>query len=118
MTRTDGLQRIVSNRRSLAVIALAILAGLAGCVGGDSGPEPSENTNASTQGEIILSESGHYTSGDSTVTRFVDREAGVVCYKYDDKMGGEYGHAGGLSCLPIEQTDLDQTSIDDSKSGL
>lgn len=94
-------------RTTLAIFALVLLALLAGCTSGNSTTQVNNNTDVSTQGEIIFEESGHYENGDSTVTRFVDREAGVVCYKYDDKMDGEYGHAGGLSCMPIENTDLE-----------
>ncbi len=43
------------------------------------------------------------TSGLSyyAVTRFVDHEAQVVCWKY------AFGYAGGLSCLPLAETALD-----------
>lgn len=36
----------------------------------------------------------------STVDRFVDRDARVVCWRY------AFGHKAGLSCLPLEQTSL------------
>lgn len=35
------------------------------------------------------------------VTRFVDKEAGVVCWKY--YLGGA---GGGISCLPLKDTKL------------
>lgn len=74
---------------SLAVIALVLLAGLSGCLaGGDQG---------SAQGEAEQSAQGNV---DDEVDRFVDEEAGVVCYKYH---GFE---KGGLSCVPIEETNL------------
>lgn len=36
------------------------------------------------------------------VGRVVDTEAGVVCYIY------EYYDTGGISCLPLSETQLDQ----------
>jgi hypothetical protein len=36
------------------------------------------------------------------IYRYIDREAGVVCYKYDS---AKY-QQGGLSCLPLDQTRL------------
>ena len=38
----------------------------------------------------------------SSVSRFMDTEAGVVCWVYRDVMY----NTGGLSCLPIGQTKL------------
>jgi len=43
--------------------------------------------------------SQEYTYG---VTRVVDEEAGVVCWTFKS------GYAGGISCLPINQTLLDE----------
>ena len=88
-------------RTTLAVIAVVLLAGLAGCIGGgDSGPEPSENTDASTQGEIVYE---NPPEGDGVI-RFVDSEAGVVCYVF--ARGDGYDGQGGLSCVPIEDTNF------------
>ena len=39
------------------------------------------------------------------VYRFVDDEAGVICYILARKVGGE---EGGISCLPISETKLDR----------
>ena len=36
------------------------------------------------------------------ISRYVDQEAGVVCWVWAG------GHAGGLSCLPIADTRLDE----------
>lgn len=36
------------------------------------------------------------------ISRYVDAEAGVVCWVYNP------GQAGGISCLPIAETRLDQ----------
>lgn len=36
-----------------------------------------------------------------SVRRYVDVEAGVVCWTYKS------GYAGGISCLPLSQTRLD-----------
>jgi len=76
-------------RTTIAVIAVVLLAGLAGCVGG----EDPNNSGEERNGTVI----------DGEVTRFVDTEAGVVCYKYED----DSWEQGGISCVPLEQTDLD-----------
>ena len=39
---------------------------------------------------------------DSLTTRYVDEEAGVVCWVYTAF------HGGGISCLPISETKLDR----------
>jgi hypothetical protein len=41
------------------------------------------------------------TGGMSTVSRYVDTEAGVVCWLL------KTGYAGGISCLPIDETRLE-----------
>jgi hypothetical protein len=41
------------------------------------------------------------TGGLSTVSRYVDAEAGVVCWLL------KTGYAGGISCLPIDETRLE-----------
>lgn len=45
--------------------------------------------------QIETSQINPYTN----IERYVDEEAGVVCWLYA-------GYQGGLSCLPIDQTDL------------
>ena len=41
----------------------------------------------------------------SNVTRFIDEEAGVVCWEYDGY------RSGGISCLPIDETKLGQGGV-------
>ena len=94
-------------RITLAVLALVLLAGLAGCVGGD-GTGSSETTDTSVEsetevfGEVIKSNDG------GEVHRFVDREAGTVCYIFDKEgaIGSGAGWQSGMSCVPIENTTL------------
>ena len=38
------------------------------------------------------------------IERFIDREAGVVCWVFEDTV--YEGGAGGLSCLPLDVTKL------------
>lgn len=78
-------------RTTIAVIAVVLLAGLAGCVGGSG-----EQTPDSGPSDEDVQEGGSFED----VDRFIDREAGVVCYKFS---GFE---KGGLSCVPIEQTNF------------
>jgi hypothetical protein len=83
--------------RAIIIIALLALVALSGCISaGDSGGD-SDGPN----GETIE------TDGAEDVSRFIDTEANVVCWVFDDKIDGEYGHAGGLNCLPIPETALD-----------
>jgi len=81
-------------RKTIALIAVVLLAGLAGCVGGD------ETTDSGPKDEKVQDD-GRFDD----VDRFIDREAGVVCYKFT---GFE---KGGLSCVPIEQTNFAEEDI-------
>lgn len=95
-------------RITLAVFALVLLAGLAGCLsGGDTGSSQATDTSVETEtevfGEIIKSNDG------GEVHRFVDREAGTVCYIFDEEgaIGSGAGWQSGISCVPIEHTTLE-----------
>ncbi len=63
---------------------------------------------ASDSGEDIMAELDNVTQlkeggfGGETVTRFVDREAGVVMYQTAIN-----GYGGGLTAVPISETDLE-----------
>lgn len=97
----EGLQKAIdaapANRRVLAVIAVVLLAGLAGCVGG--GAEDVERPEEDVEYESV--------EVHTDTTRFIDREAGVVCYKYGSPSYDE----AGISCLPIDQTDLEGSDL-------
>lgn len=80
-------------RKTIALIALVALAGLAGCLGG--GAEDVETPEEDVEYESV--------EVHTDTTRFIDREAGVVCYKYGSPSYDE----AGISCLPIDQTDLE-----------
>jgi len=96
-------------KRTLALIVVVVLAGLAGCSGVNTDgtadatatptPEPQEPQNV-TQ----IAESDDAFVDDYGIHRFVDDEAGVVCYTYKDGEGA--GQGSGLSCMPLNQTDL------------
>ena len=92
-----------------ALALLVLTAGLAGCLGPENMVEEKPATPTDSNSTVIHEGDGGFKQGYSKVTRFVDEEANVVCYKYDEKMNTEYGHAGGLSCLPMNDTDLEQT---------
>lgn len=92
-------------RTTIALIAVVLLAGLAGCVGGDNSPDKEQNTEATTNGTIVYD--GVETSDE--VTRFVEAEAGVVCY-YFAYPAIEAGQ-GGISCLPINDTALEGSDL-------
>ncbi|AGM11553.1 hypothetical protein M199_gp113 [Halogranum tailed virus 1] len=86
------------------VFAICLVAGmllLAGCTGGGSTPEPSDSSDVTDSGSIVYD--GVQTSND--VVRFVDHEAGVVCYYFAHPDG--YAGQGGISCVPLNQTNLE-----------
>jgi hypothetical protein len=86
-----------SGRIAIALIGVALLAGLAGCAGE---PHPTTDKSPSVTGDGTVV----YENGDEDVVRFVDREAGTVCY-YFSSVDVDAGQ-GGLSCVPIDQTAL------------
>ena len=55
---------------------------------------------ASCAGARVETPQVAFTKITSRVERFVDVEAGVVCWLYRG------GYAGGLSCLPLSETTL------------
>jgi len=85
-------------RKTIALIAVVLLAGLAGCSteGGDSTGQEVE-TPASSEGEVVAGEDNYK---DGTFRRYVDEEAGVVCYEKSMPSGT------GIDCMPLEQTGL------------
>lgn len=90
-------------RTTIAIVAVVLLAGLAGCTG-SSGEEPTSTPAPAETGEETTLE------GQEDVTRFVDAEAGVVCYKFDAE-GASASGAGwnsGISCVPLNQTELSE----------
>lgn len=79
-------------RKTLAFIGIVLLAGLAGCLSG--GEESVERPEEDVEYESV--------EVHTDTTRFIDREAGVVCYKY----GSPGWDEAGISCLPIDDTNL------------
>lgn len=75
--------------RKRMLIALAMVALLVAC----AAPQPDGNKypvcERMTEGKLLF----------SGVCRFVDTDAGVVCWAYGP---------GGISCLPLKDTRLDQ----------
>lgn len=94
-------------KRTLALLSVVVLIGLAGCVGVNTDgtaaaadtPEPHEPQNVTK----IADETDGFVD-DYGIHRFVDEEAGVVCYTYKDGEGA--GQGSGLSCMPLNETDL------------
>lgn len=87
-------------KKSLLLVAVVLLAGLAGCgTTEDSTQSNSVGNNSMTQvtGEVP-SDGTH---------RFIDEEAGTVCYIHNDDLGS--GGAGGMSCLPLNETSLTES---------
>jgi hypothetical protein len=78
-------------RRILLVVLLGWL--LVGCAPSEAPSDSSPNVHYVT----------NYNLGGFNVTRFVDAEAGVVCWVFSPGQGG----GGGISCLPIDQTKLE-----------
>lgn len=74
--------------KRLLLIALATLA-LSGCGGIEPDAQPQEQTyeNMNLQ----------HTRYSSSLARFIDTEAGIVCYTW----------SRGIDCLPISETKLD-----------
>jgi len=83
------------NKKALLLIAVALLAALAGC-SADGGESEVENSDEDVEYESV--------EVHTDTNRFVDEEAGVVCYKYGEPRWDE----AGISCIPINQTDLNR----------
>jgi hypothetical protein len=84
-------------RRALLIGLVGLLALTAGCSGSSTDAQPTESTDTPAEVE----------AGDG-IERFVDEEAGVVCY-VSDKEGATASGAGwksGISCVPLNETDL------------
>lgn len=81
-------------RRIGVTLLLITLTASAGCTGTPTDPAPEVDTTAQTGSTEFQLGQGH------TVERFIDREAGVVCYV------ARRSDPGGIDCLPIEQTQL------------
>ena len=99
-------------RKTLALIVVVLLAGLAGCLsGGEESPEQETQTpepeESEVFGEVIQS------NDDGEVHRFVDEEAGTVCYIFDKEgaIGSGAGWQSGMTCVPIEQTNFAEEDI-------
>ena len=73
----------------IVIVCLAMCVLLAGC---NQTPLPTVKPD-----EI----SGVVMSGTTSVSRYIDTQAGVVCWIL------RTGYAGGVSCLPIGQTRLE-----------
>lgn len=84
--------------KRLTIIAVVLLVGLAGCTGG--GTDATDNSDVTGDGAIVFDDVG---TGDNVI-RFIDREAGTVCYYFAHPDG--YAGQGGLSCMPIENTNF------------
>ncbi|UBF19628.1 hypothetical protein HRTV-10_gp44 [Halorubrum tailed virus 10] len=79
-------------RKILLALAVVSTIALAGCVAEQPEESPIK-ADASDATEV-------YEDNQKSVDRFIDREAGVVCYAsvaYD---------GGGLSCVPISETNF------------
>jgi ABC-type Zn uptake system ZnuABC Zn-binding protein ZnuA len=87
-------------RKLLAILAIGALLALAGCA---EDTQPNEtDSSATTNGTVVYED----VPVSDDVTRFIDKEAGTVCYVYSG--GGGYDGQGGLSCMPIEDTELSE----------
>jgi len=75
----------------LLLVVVTIL--LIGCA-----PVASMPTDDSVSAQEIPAGNGGL--GGNNVFRYIDEEAGVVCWIYSD------GYRGGISCLPLVETNL------------
>ena len=100
------------------IVVFALIFILCGCVGPQDYDAETQNTPVQPNPEppTLHLDYGHRINVDGDViTRFVDVDAGVVCYmykswKYKTALGlTEFtdGMAGGISCLPLSETNLD-----------
>lgn len=81
----------------LTAIALVSMVALAGCSTG-GGQADATPTAEDPAGGVHIAGDDDYRDG--TLRRYVDREAGVVCWEKSMPDGTS------IDCLPIEQTDL------------
>ena len=81
-------------RITLIVLILVLLSVLVGCVERN---EPEISTKPTTP-VVLVTELGNSGATDYRVSRFIDKEAGVVCWI--SKVS--YGYA--ISCLPLKDT--------------
>lgn len=81
-------------KRKLLMVAVVLLAALSGCTG--DGAEESDSSTVETTESIP-----------DDVTRFVDEEAGVVCYQFHAAPGSR-ASSGGIACVPITETKLSE----------
>ncbi|QIR31212.1 hypothetical protein M1M18_gp088 [Halorubrum virus Serpecor1] len=79
-------------RKILLILAVVSTITLAGCVAEQPEESPIK-ANASDATEV-------YEDNQKSVDRFIDREAGVVCYASVAYEGG------GLSCVPMNDTNF------------
>lgn len=94
-------------RLVLAFLAVALLTAMTGCIGAPQA-DPSNNSDATAgDGEIVYDKEVPHDEG---VVRFVDGEAGVVCYAFSQH--GGYDGQGGLSCVPLSETNLTEGEDD------
>lgn len=89
---------------TLALVALAVALLLAGC-GADTDtssetPIPQGQTTVDTSGYTSITGAEDDTYRDGTIRRYVDREAGIVCYQAVQASGT------GLDCISIDETAL------------
>lgn len=86
----------MTNQRIVLAAVLVLVMGLvSGCAGTG---EPPNNEDSADAVDVVNS-NGYkkFDIPNSDVLRFVDEEAGVVCYKL---------YSNGIDCLPLNETDL------------
>jgi hypothetical protein len=87
-------------RKLWILIGVVVLVSLAGCLSAENPSAEADTTETTTEGSVVYED----VPSDGDVIRFIDEEAGTICYIYS-KTGGYNGEAG-ISCMPIEDTDL------------
>ena len=94
MITTSRIQKMKGKIVILLVLA-GLVSSLSACI--MNLPEGGEESIAPTGGVSI-----HV--GSVNVVRFVDEEAGVVCWMFSCHIG--YAGSGGITCLPVDETTL------------
>ena len=102
MSGSDKLTRKGSQSGTIAIVVLLVLGSyvIFGFPGGAGGEQPvvsATEDDHDYEEEVMWIGEKHQGSN---VYRDVDEEAGVVCYASDG------GFAGGISCLPLNETKL------------